>query len=70
MSIKISLAAARVNANLTQAEAAKCLRVSKKTIINWEKGISEPKMSQVLEISKLYNLPENYIFLPTNTHLK
>ena len=36
---KISLAAARVNAGLTQAETAEKMGVTKRTIINWEKGI-------------------------------
>ena len=43
---QISLAAARVNAGLTQEEAAKALKVGKQTIVSWEKGNSEPKMSQ------------------------
>ena len=37
--IQISLAAARVNAGLTQEEVAEKLQVSKKTIVNWEKGV-------------------------------
>lgn len=36
---KISLAAARVNAGLTQDEVAKRMHVSKTTILNWEKGV-------------------------------
>lgn len=35
--IQISLAAARVNARLTQEEAAKRMKIGKRTIINWEK---------------------------------
>ena len=35
---KISLAAARVNAEMTQEEVAEIMHVSKNTIINWEKG--------------------------------
>ena len=35
---KISLAAARVNAKMTQQQAADVAHVSKVTIINWEKG--------------------------------
>lgn len=34
--MKVSLKAARVNANLTQIEAAKKLNVTKDTIANWE----------------------------------
>lgn len=36
--IKISLAAARVNAGLTQSDVAQMLKVGKQTIVNWEKG--------------------------------
>lgn len=38
--IQISLAAARVNAGMTQEEVAKKMGISKQTIINWEKGVS------------------------------
>ena len=36
--LKISMAAARVNAKLTQSDIACKMSVSKQTIINWEKG--------------------------------
>ena len=35
---QISLAAARVNAGLTQEAAAKKMSISKNTLVNWEKG--------------------------------
>ncbi len=38
--IRISLAAARVNAKMTQKQVAEKMGVSKQTIINWEKGVS------------------------------
>ena len=60
----ITLAAARVYANMTQAEVAKALNVSRNTIVNWEKGKNSPKYSQMVELSKLYNMPMDYIFLP------
>lgn len=66
---RISLAAARVNANLTQDEVANKLHVGKQTIVSWEKGETEPKVSQAMALSKLYNMPLNYIFLPTNIDL-
>lgn len=62
--LKISLAAARVNAEMTQEDVAKEMHVSKNTVVNWEKGKSEPKISQSRELSKLYNMPLEYIFLP------
>lgn len=66
--IQISLAAARVNAGLTQADVAKALRVGKQTIVSWEKGKSEPKMSQSRELSILYRMPLDYIFLPQKSN--
>jgi len=65
---QISLAAARVNANLTQEEVAKALNVGKQTILSWEKGKSEPKMSQCRMLSDLYNIPIDNIFLPTKSN--
>ena len=35
--LRISLAAARVNAGLTQAEVAKTLHISPNTLVAWEK---------------------------------
>lgn len=61
---QISLAAARVNAGLTQEDVAKALKVGKQTIVSWEKGNSEPRMSQGRLLSELYNMPLDYIFLP------
>jgi len=65
---KISLAAARVNAGLTQDDVAKVLRVGKQTIVSWEKGKSEPKMSQSRQLSELYKMPLDYIFLPEKSN--
>lgn len=68
--IKISLAAARVNAGMTQEEVAKKMQVSKNTIINWEKSLAEPKVSQALRLSELYKMPlESIIFLLTKSNL-
>ena len=60
--LQISLAAARVNAGLTQKEVAKRLKISKNTLVSWEKGNSEPKASQSYKLSELYNIPLDNIF--------
>lgn len=65
--IKISLAAARVNAGLTQVEVANDLRISKKTLINWEKGKARPSFATIRTLSNLYKMPVDNIFLPKNT---
>ena len=62
--IKISLAAARVNANMTQEQAASAMNVSKVTIVNWEKGKTKIPFVSLVGLCSLYNLPIDYIFLP------
>ncbi len=62
--VQISLAAARVNAGLTQLDVAEKMHVSKQTIINWEKGKVLPKPAQLEMMCRLYNFPVDNIFLP------
>lgn len=66
--IQITLAAARVNAGLTQDDVAKALKVGKQTIVNWEKGESEPKVTQARQLSDLYKMPLDNIFLPCKSN--
>lgn len=66
--LQISLAAARVNAEMTQDEAAKAMHVGKQTIVSWEKGATEPKISQIRQLSKLYRIPIENIFLPEKSN--
>jgi DNA-binding XRE family transcriptional regulator len=61
--LQISLAAARVNAKLTQEEAAKRMKIGKRTIINWEKGTAMPSFADVNLLSQIYNIPIDNIFL-------
>lgn len=67
--MQISLAAARVNAGLSQDDVARALHIGKQTIVNWEKGLSEPKVSQGRALSELYKMPLDYIiFLPAKSN--
>lgn len=66
--IQISLAAARVNAELTQQEVANRLHISKQTIVNWEKGKSEPSASQADMLSELYKFPRDSIFFKEKSY--
>ena len=59
--LKISLAAARVNANLTQDEVAKELKVSNKTVGNWESGKTIPNSATIYYLSILYKIPKDNI---------
>ncbi len=61
--IKITLKAARVNANLTQQEVADKLKVSKHTIMNWEKGITKVGYSQLKHLSEIYSIDVKHLFL-------
>ena len=60
--LRISLAAARVNAGLTQKEAAKVLGISQKTLFNYEKGDNIPNWEMVKRISNIYGIPDEIIF--------
>ena len=50
--VKVTLPAARKNANLSQKDLAKICGVSESTVYNWENGKSEPTVTQAKEISK------------------
>lgn len=52
----ISLKAARVNANLTQAEVANLLNISKSTINNYENYKKSPNVTRAKELAKLYGM--------------
>ena len=62
--IQISLPAARVNKGLTQEEVASKMGVSKQTIINWEKGRVVPGIPEMEMLSRIYEIPQDNIFLP------
>ena len=62
---KISLAAARVNAGLSQADVAKELHISKSTIVNLEGGKSPIGVPQLRALCDMYKVPSDYIFLPS-----
>lgn len=66
---KISLAAARKNACMTQAEVAKILRKTPQTIVNWENGKSSIDVASFVFLCDLYNVPKDNIFLPHKSTL-
>ena len=62
-----TLKGARVNAGLTQKEAAKELNISNKTLSAWETGASVPNILQVKALCALYGRELDEIdFLPNN----
>jgi len=60
---KISLKAARVNANLTQTEVAEAMHITRETLRNWENKITCPSKVQYDKLLELYNVPYNSIKL-------
>lgn len=66
MEIKLTLEAARVNAGLTQAQAAEKLKVDPGTVSNWERGKTSPSFKYILDMSDLYQIPVSNFFLPSD----
>ena len=63
----ITLRAARVNANLTQKEAAELLNISRNTLASYEKYKTKPDIEFAQKIASLYGLTvDGIIFLPNN----
>lgn len=62
---KLKMKALRVNAGLSQGDAAKALNVSPKTLQNWENYITFPSALQLVEMCRLYGCNLNDIFLPS-----
>lgn len=54
--MKISMKAARVNAGLTQEEAARHLKLSKGTIASYENQKTRPSVEMAKQIAKLYGV--------------
>lgn len=61
---QISLAAARVNANLRQSDVARKLNVNVSTVANWENGKTAPDADHFKALCSVYKCPMDVIFLP------
>jgi len=59
VAVKISLKAARVNADLSQRTVAKRLNITQGTLVNWEKGRNDPSAGKLLELCALYGCEVN-----------
>jgi len=62
--VNISLKAARVNAGLTQDEAAKAIGKNKQTLVNWETGRTKIPAQSLFALSDLYKVPVENLRLP------
>lgn len=63
--MKISLKAARVNAGLTQAQAAAKAGKNKMTISNWENGKNPIDSFSLEKLCTIYGVTIEDIFLPS-----
>lgn len=59
---KITLKAARVNANLSQQEAARRIGVAASTLRNWEAGKTFPNQPKIEKICEVYGIPFDILF--------
>ena len=64
MAIKISMAAARVNAGLTQKQLADFCGVSEGTVIKWESGERVPRADKLPVLEAAYGIPLDYVRFP------
>lgn len=63
--MQISLKAARVNREITQAELAEKMGVSTAQISQWEKGINDMPTKQFFKFCEILNISRDDIFLPS-----
>ena len=59
---KITLEAARVNAKLSQKNAANLLDIDVSTLRNYEHGKSAPSYPLVKKMEGIYHFPSDFIF--------
>ena len=62
--MKVSIKALRVNAELSQQEAADKIGVAPRTLQNWENGVTYPTAVQLVSICTVYNCTMADISLP------
>lgn len=66
---RISLKAARVNADLSQKAAADALGVNVSTIQNYETGKTVPDWGMVKKIETVYKMPADFIIFAQDSGL-
>ena len=62
--MKVSIKALRVNAELSQQEAADKIGGAPRTLQNWENGVTYPTAVQLVSICSVYNCTMADISLP------
>ena len=54
--------ALRTSHNLTQAELARKLGITRNGVNSWEQGLSIPSTNYIVELSKLFGVSTDYLF--------
>ncbi|MBR4331769.1 MAG: helix-turn-helix transcriptional regulator [Clostridia bacterium] len=58
---KISLKAARINAEMEESEAARQIGICRNTLRNYEKRRTKPKIAIRERMAKVYGIPLEYL---------
>ena len=61
MTLDKKLTRLRKKAGLSQAEVSEELDVSRQAVTKWETGLSRPSIENLQSLSKLYNVPIEYL---------
>lgn len=59
--VKMKLRELRIKNNLTQSEIAIKLGVSSQTILNWENGLFEPNIKNLISLADMFNVTIDYL---------
>lgn len=51
----------RIKTGITQNELAKKLNVTGQTLLNWENGIYEPKIHQLIQLADFFGVTVDYL---------
>lgn len=51
----------RIKSGITQNELAKKLNVTGQTLLNWENGIYEPKIHQLIQLADFFGVTVDYL---------
>ena len=61
MFLAMRIKESRLKQNLTQQELGDLLKVSKVSVCLWEKGVKKPSSKNLLQLSKILNVPLEYL---------
>ena len=64
--MKITLKALRVNADLTQLEAAEKIGITRETLIKWETHKTFPKIDVLQKMCGVYGCTLDDVFIPSS----